>query len=298
MTGRIFRAVVADDEPAARDVVTTFLSEIPEIEVAGVATNGVEATEMVRSLSPDLLFLDVRMPDRDGFEVLEALGDHVPAGVVLVTAHGEFAQRAFDVHAVDYVPTPFGRPRCLAAVERALLRLRAEDALDVRRTLDSLMQSLRLDQRANDNDAGIADGPELTESGAAGAADGTQASAGPASGIGTDNRRIGIRLGTRTTLVDVQDVDWVEADGDLVRLHVGEKIHLLQSRMRDLEARLGEEWFVRIHRSVIVNLDRVRVLHRDADGGGSVALTSGVQLRVARTRWETLEERLGLRDRG
>jgi two-component system LytT family response regulator len=102
-----------------------------------------------------------------------------------------------------------------------------------------------------------------------------------------------VRLGNRTTLVDVQDIDWVEADGDLVRLHVGARVHLLQSRMREMERTLGSS-FTRIHRSVIINLDRVKVLHRNPDGGGSVAMDTGVQLRVARGRWEALEVALGL----
>lgn len=277
---RRFRAVVVDDEPAGRAAVTTFLAKLPSIQVVGEAADGGEAIELVERTRPDLLFLDIQMPDRDGFAVLETLGEAVPRGVVLVTAHGEYAQRAFDVHAVDYVTKPFGRPRFMAAVERALRRLAAEEALDVSRTLRSLVESLRLDA-------------ESRADGAHGAlvrpAPGTTASGPPA-----PPARIGVRMGTRTTLVDVDDIDWIEADGDLVRIHVGERVHLLQARMHELESMLGAARFLRVHRSTIVNLERVQVLHRDPDGGGSVALRTGVQLRVARSRWQELEEALGL----
>lgn len=273
---RRVRAVVVDDEPAGRAAVTTFLAEVPSIEVVGEAADAVEAIEVIGRARPDLLFLDIQMPDGDGFGVLEALGDAVPRGVVLVTAHGKYAQRAFDVHAVDYVTKPFGRPRFMAAVARALHRLAAEDALDMRATLRSLVRSLR----------GDAAGTGEVRIGVA-----------PVSERPTrePRARIGVRLGSRTTLLDVEAIDWIEADGDFARIHAGEQVHLVQTPMRELETTLGASFF-RIHRSVIVNLERVGVLHRDPDGGGSVGVKTGVRLRVARARWESLEVVLGLRE--
>src|SRR4030095_9258504 len=132
------RAVVVDDEPTAREVVMTLLAEHPTVKVVGEATNGKEAVQLVRQLKPDLLFLDIQMPDQDGFRVLETLGHDVPRGVVFVTAHDEHAIRAFDVHALDYVLKPFGRPRFRAAVTPALEGLRAMDVLPMRRTLASM----------------------------------------------------------------------------------------------------------------------------------------------------------------
>mgnify|MGYP002624010553 CR=1 FL=1 len=273
------RAVVVDDEPAARAAVATLLAGVPEIEVVAEARNGTEAIAAVREHRPELLFLDVHMPGLSGFDVLDALGGAVPPGVVLVTAHGEYALRAFDVHAVDYVTKPFGRPRFIAAVERALRRLRADAALDQRSTLESLVSALRLDgEHGKGGDVVRPPDPSPPEVG------------GP--------RRLGVRLGSRTTLVDVADVDWVESADDLVRLHVGERTHLLRSTLTDLAATLGEEDFVRIHRGVLVNRARVRVLNREPDGSGSVTLESGVSLRVSRGRWETLERRLGLSAQG
>src|SRR5688500_87362 len=146
----IVRAIVADDEPAAREAVITMLAEHAGVEVVGEAANGDEAVERIRALRPDLLFLDIQMPDRDGFGVLDALGDDVPPGIVFVTAHDEHAVRAFEVHALDYVLKPFGRPRFRAAVVRALTRLSALDALTLRDTLASMAS----DRRAGDAPAG------------------------------------------------------------------------------------------------------------------------------------------------
>jgi two-component system LytT family response regulator len=269
-----YRAVIVDDEPAAREAVRTLLEGVPSVEVVGEAATARQAVETVRAQAPDLLFLDVQMPDRDGFSVLAELGADVPPGVVLVTAHDEYAHRAFEVHAVDYVMTPFGRPRFLEAAERALRRLVAEPALSVRETLRSLVRSVR---------------------GAPDAAAAVLETAGTAAG---PSARIGVRVGSRTTLVELTDIDWVEADRDLVRVHVGERVHLVSGRMRDFEAVLDPTRFLRVHRSAIVNLDRVVVLDRDRDGGGSVVLASGLQLRVARGRWDELEQALGLRWKG
>jgi two-component system LytT family response regulator len=271
------RAVVVDDEPAAREAVTTFLGEVAEVDVVAEARNGTEALTAVRAHRPDLLFLDVQMPGLSGFDVLEALGADVPRGVVLVTAHGEHALRAFEVHAVDYVTKPFGRPRFMAAVERALRRLEADAALSQRLTLESLIAGLRREGGEAEEVIGAVESSPVDR-------------AAP--------KRLGVRLGNRTTLVDVDRIDWVEAAGDLVRVHAGEETHLLRSSLTDLARALGEDDFVRIHRATIVNLHRVRVLHREPDGSGSVTLDSGVGLRVARGRWEELEARLGLSAEG
>lgn len=273
----VVRAVVADDEPAGREAVVTLLAEEPKVQVIGQASNGNEAIEMVRRTRPDLLFLDVQMPDADGFGVLAALGDDVPRGVIFVTAHDQHALRAFDVHALDYVLKPFGRIRFRAAVTRALERLSALDALTLQRTLASM---------AADRAARAAGVPgELT------IADGPLPLPGPRAPRAAP-RRIGVRTGTRTVLVDVPDVDWIEAAGDYARIHAGKHVYLVSQRMQSLERLLDSREFLRVHRSLIVNLSRVRELHRESDGGGMLVLTSGVRLRVARGRWEELETAL------
>lgn len=263
---RPFRAVVVDDEPAARAVLAGFLADVSGIAVVGEARNGKEAVEVVRRLSPDLMFLDVQMPDRDGFGVLDALGDDVPRGVIFVTAHDEHALRAFEVHALDYILKPFGRPRFDAAVQRAVRRLEADDAWSLRRTLAAMVADRRT--------------PAIAATLA-----GTSDASGP-----PHARRFAVRRNERTVLINVDDVDWIEADGDYVRLHTGSNVHLLATRMHAMETRLDPTRFHRIHRSTIVRLQRIRELRRAEDGGGIVVLESGVQLRVARNRWGSLEK--------
>jgi len=270
------RAVIVDDEPDARDVVRTLLAAHPGIRVVGEATNGREAVTLVASERPDIVFLDVQMPDLDGFGVLEQLGDDVPRAVVFVTAHDEHAIRAFELHALDYVLKPFGRPRFDAAVARAIERLSALDALSLQRTLASMADARRSRQEP---------AAELTVDAAPDAAGARRAPL----------RRIGVRNGSRITLVDVESIDWIEADGDYVRIHAGPARHLALQRLHALEDALEPGAFVRIHRSALVNVTRIRELHRESDGGGSIVLRDGVRLRVARGRWDELQTALVVR---
>lgn len=264
MGERRFRALVADDEPMARGAVRTLLAGHPAIEVVGEATSGAETIAAVRRLRPDLLFLDVQMPGGDGFAALDALGPDVPRGVVFVTAFDEHALRAFEVHALDYVVKPFGRPRFDAAVTRAVARLAAEDALSLRSTLEALLAAAR---------------------------PGTAGTLAPGTAR-PDN--LAVRVGTRTLLVPVADVEWIESDGDYARIHAAGRVHLVSARMHALEDLLDPRRFLRVHRSVIVQLARVGELQRDEDGGGAVVLRSGVRLRVARGRWDELERALAI----
>src|SRR5688572_8368399 len=213
------------------------------------------------------------MPDRDGFRVLEDLADKVPRGLVFVTAHDEHALRAFEVHALDYILKPFGRPRFRAAVSRALTRLSALDALTLRNTLASMAD----DRRAR--------GAPVNEL------------ALPAAGDQpTPPRRLGVRTGSQVEVVEIAAIDWIESYGDYARVHVGRQTHVVAQRMHALERLFEGGEFLRIHRSLIVNLQRVRRLHRDPDGGGTLVLDSGVRLRVARGRWEALQAALRMHE--
>jgi two-component system LytT family response regulator len=271
------RAVIVDDEPAAREVIVALLAEHARVRIVGEAGNGQQAVAVLRATRPDLVFLDVQMPDLDGFGVLDALGADVPRGVVFVTAHDEHAIRAFDVHALDYVLKPFGRPRFSAAVERALERLRALDALTLQQTLASMASDRRVDTEPAGEVALLEPPPT--------------AGAPP-----TPIRRIGVRTGTRTVLVEVASIDWVEAFGDYARIHVGKQTYLVSQRMHVLERLLETGGFARIHRSLMANLSRVRELHREADGSGTVVLAGGVRLRVSRGRWEALHAALAMEE--
>ena len=267
----VLRAVVVDDEPAARDAVITMLAREPHVELVAQATNGRDAVEVVRREHPDLLFLDVQMPDLDGFQVLEALGRDVPRGIVFVTAHDEHALRAFEVHALDYLLKPFGRPRFHAAVARAVERLLAHDALTQQRTQAAIATA----KPPHDEYAGV-----LTP---------------PAEANAQERpRRIGIRNGAKTLVLELDSVDWVEACGDYLRLHCGATSHLVAESMNNLERMLDPRRFLRVHRSIMVNLTRVREMQREPDGAGSLLMDNGVRLRVARGRWEALEGGLGL----
>lgn len=263
------RAVVVDDEPAAREAVVTLLAEVPEIELVGEASNGRQAVEVVRQVRPDMLFLDVQMPDLDGFGVLESLGAEVPRGVVFVTAHDEHAIRAFEVHALDYLLKPFGRPRFQAAVARALERLRAMDALTLVSTLSTISESRKEE-----------DGP------------GAEVDLEPSAEPTRLPRRIGVRMGAKTTLVEVEQIEWIEALGDYARIHTAAGSHVITQRMHLLERLLPAPQFLRVHRSLIVNLRSVRELHRESDGSGALVLQNRVRLRVARGRWEMLQQAL------
>jgi len=269
MTEGPYRAIVIDDEPAAREAVRTMLASERRLEIVAEAANGREAVDQVRRHRPDLIFLDIQMPDLDGFQVLDALGEERPAGVVFVTAHDEHALRAFEVHALDYLLKPFGRPRFLTALGRALDRLDAHEMLTGRQAgaLHRTARPPRGDQ------AGVLEAP------------------GAPLGAG---QRLGIKLGTRTRVVDVDTIDWVEACGDYLRLHCGDKAHLVSESMSNLEGRLDARAFVRIHRSIIVHAGRIVELHREPDGGGSVTLIDSTVLRVARGRWEGVESALAL----
>jgi two-component system LytT family response regulator len=261
------RAMIVDDEPVAREAVRALLAEHATITVVGEAANGREAAHEIQRLKPDLLFLDIQMPDEDGFALLERLGTDVPTGVIFVTAHDQHAVRAFEVHALDYLLKPFGRPRFAAAVDRALDRLRALDALTLRRTLESIADDRRRVQEAP---------AELTAAG----------------DLAVSPTRIGVRTGGKLILVDVESIDWVEASGDNARIHSGNRSWVITQRMHVLEKFFSRGDFARIHRSLIVNLQRVKELHRDADGAGTVVLTTGVRLRVARARWDALQRAL------
>lgn len=238
-----------DDEPAARDAVATLLRAEPAIRLVGSAANGEEAVAVVRRLKPDLLFLDIQMPDASGFDVLESLGADVPRGVIFVTAHDEHAIQAFEVHALDYVLKPFGRPRFHAAVARAVERLRELDPPTLRKTIAAI-------------------------------------------------QRLAVRTGSRVLLVPVEKIHWIEASGDYVRVHTVNESHLVDLRMHALERGLDARDFLRIHRSCIVRLSCIAELHRESDGGGTAITGDGVRLRVARTRWDALEEALGLKRTG
>ncbi|MCE9667951.1 LytTR family DNA-binding domain-containing protein [Myxococcus stipitatus] len=260
------RVLLVDDEPLARRGLRHALARHPDVVVGGECRDGREAVAAIRELRPHLVFLDVQMPELDGFGVIREVGVERMPAVVFITAHDAFAVRAFDVHAVDYLVKPFADERFDEAMQRVRQRLRQGEAVELGRKLAALL------------------------------ADTSGATAASASAPGTapeSLERLMVRVGTRSVLVPAADIDWVEADDYCVTLHVGREEHVLRESLAALETRLGPERFVRIHRSAIVNVERIRELHHASPTETVVVLEDGQRLRVSRSRREALERRLG-----
>jgi two-component system LytT family response regulator len=247
------RTVVADDQPMARERLTALLEQQPDIDVVATCASGAEVVSAIHAYRPDLVFLDMQMPELDGFGVIDAVGAERMPPVVFVTAYDAFALRAFEVHALDYLLKPFGRERFEQTLERARRHLEHQRAGDLASRLLALVDEVRPARRR----------PE----------------------------RLMIRTGARVVFVDVHQIDWVEAEGNYVRLHTGDDSHLMRETMQSIERRLGPE-FVRIHRSRIVNLARVRELRLVASGEYEAVLNSGVKLGVGRIYRDKLQEAL------
>ena len=260
------RVVVVDDEPLARQGMCGLLARDPELDVVAQCADGAQAVAAIAGLAPDLVLLDVQMPEMDGFEVLRELGPARMPVVVFVTAFDRFALRAFDVAAVDYLLKPFDDERFDRAMARAKHAVRNAEAGELGRRL------MRLVERQ---------GTPAPESPAAAAA----ATAGYAT-------RLVVKGAGRTVFVRVDDVDWIEADDYYAKLHVAGKTHLLRETMGSLEARLDPARFFRAHRSAIVNLDRVREVQFLFRGEHVVILHDGTKLKLSRSRLEKLEAML------
>ncbi len=234
------RTMVVDDEPLARSNLIVLLRLDETIEIVGECGSGMDAVAEVRGQKPDLLFLDVQMPECDGFDVLELLGGDMPSAVIFVTAYDQYALRAFETGALDYLLKPFDNAR----FERALGRAKEKIAHDK-------------------------DQPKRMA-------------------------RVAIKSAGQVSFLKTSEIDWIEAADYYACLHVGTKTHLLRRSMSELEQELDQSVFCRIHRSTIVNLDRVRRLEFNADGEHDVLLDSGVRLRLSRRYRKQLQTRLGI----
>jgi two-component system LytT family response regulator len=238
------RTLVVDDEELARQVLRELLGAHPEIEVVAECRNGLEAVKAVSEHKPDLLFLDVQMPKLTGFDVLELIGSETP--VIFVTAYDEYAMKAFDVHAVDYLLKPVGKDRLAAALERVKTRSREKPPVAAELSL----------------------------------------AARPA---GQFAERLVVKDGTRVTLIPVAKLDFAEAQDDYVALASEGRKHLKQQTIASLEAALNPKQFVRIHRSYLVNLERVTRIEPYGKDSRVAVLSNGVRLPVSRAGYARLE---------
>lgn len=249
------RTLVVDDEPMARERILSLLSQETDVEVVGQCSDGVQAVSAIQQLAPELVFLDVQMPAVDGFGVIQQVGaDRMPM-VVFVTAYDEYALQAFEVHALDYLLKPFGRDRLQQCLDHARHQRDRHRAGELGKSLLALVQDFRPDQKKQE--------------------------------------RLVVKSGGRVFFVRTEDIEWIEAAGNYVRLHMKDQSHLFRETMNQMEARLDQQRFFRIHRSRIVNTERIRELQPWFNGEYVVVLHNGTQLRLSRSYREKLEERLG-----
>ena len=242
------RAVIVDDEELARRVLREYLASSPDIEIVAECSNGFDAVRSISELQPDLVFLDVQMPKLNGFEVLELIGREV--AVIFVTAYDSYAMQAFDANAVDYLLKPFGKERFDTALERARQRVRAAPQ-----------------------------GPQMPEPAVLSAA------ARPPQEYG---QRIVVKDGAKVTIIPVDKLDYVEAQDDYVALHSQKRSYLKQQTISSLEAMLDPNQFVRIHRSCIVNLERLAKIEPYTKDSRLAILNDGTQLPVSRSGYARL----------
>ncbi len=256
------RTLVVDDEPLARRNLRLLLAGDADIEVVGEAASGREGLEMIRDYSPDLVLLDIQMPELDGFGVLEKIEAAEMPVVVFVTAFDRYALRAFEFHALDYLLKPFDDARFEKALRRAKEQVAQRDIKDLSRRLISLLEG------RGETPAAEAGQPRYLT-------------------------RLLIKSAGRVFFLKADEIDYVSAEDYYVRLHVGRKGHLLRETMGELESKLDPARFVRIHRSTIVNLERVRELQPLFNGEYAVLLSDGTELKLSRSRREHLERLLG-----
>ena len=273
---RPLRVLIVDDERLPRQRLMRLLEEIPNTECVGEAANGRSAVDAIESLMPDLVLLDVRMPGMGGLEVARALTGHVPF-VIFVTAFDEYALKAFEVHAIDYLLKPVERERFAAAIERARALVANTTAAQRHERLLALLQGEpRLSGEA---DAGA----ELSEPP-------LPAVAGDAAAF---PRRFLVKGDGQMYFVAVDDIDWIEAYGNYVRLHVGKGVHLIRETLGNIERKLDPTRFARVHRSSIVNLDRVARMDLWGAGDYVVLLEDGTKLKLSRWYRSRIEHQTG-----
>jgi len=247
------RALIVDDEVLARERLRKLLRHAADLEVMGECSNGADAIAVIRDQRPDLVFLDVQMPEISGLEVLRALPPELWPALIFVTAHDQYALEAFEIHALDYLLKPFTQARLLAAVERARQQLEARNLAGVNQQLAEWLKSARSE---------------------------------PAQ-LG----RIAVKSGTQTLFIRVEVLDYVESVGNYALLHAKAEKHVLRETLTNLEGRLPSHLFLRISRSILVNLERVKGLESTPNGESLVVLQDGRQLVMTRGLKE-IQERL------
>ena len=248
--------MVVDDEPLGRERITQLLRAIPNAELVGVCADGSEAVESIGEFAPDLLFLDAQMPELDGFGVLAAIPKENRPEVIFITAHDQYALKAFAVHAQDYLLKPFDPDRLLAAFQRAAERI----------------ESRRQTTAPNAQLQALIDDTERQRA---------------------RKTRIAINHDGRVTLLPVEDIDWIESDGNHVKIHAARQTHVVRQTLQSMEQSLAPNEFVRVHRSSIVNISRIREIQPWFNGEYVVLLRDGTQVKISRGYRARLEQLIG-----
>lgn len=256
-TNGLIRAIIVDDEPPARRRIHALLDREPDIEVVAECRDGREAIAAVQEAAPDLLFLDIQMPEASGFEVLAALEPERMPAVIFVTAYDEYALQAFEVHALDYLLKPFDRERFAAALDRARKQIRRQRRGELDERVLALLAGLREPQT------------KYLE-------------------------RLAVKTSGRIRFIEIGEVDFFDSEGNYVRVHTAERSYLLREALSTLEARLDPQRFLRIHRGTIVQLDRIQELEPLFKGEYVVILRGGTKVRSSRRYRAKLHEVLGI----
>jgi two-component system, LytTR family, response regulator len=251
------RTLIVDDEPLARERLRRFLEAEPTVEIVGEATEGREALGIIEELKPDLVFLDVQMPEMDGFSVIRDLESHgrIPPAVVFVTAFDQFAVKAFEVHAVDYLLKPFDAVRLSEALRRAQERIRRGQPADLASRVAAFLTEMKTREEAPG--------------------------------------RLLVKTEGKVVVLAVEEIDWIESADNYVLLHVGKESHIQRETLSAMEGKLPSKVFIRISRSTIVNINRIKELQPLFHGEYTVVLRNGARLTLTRTYRENLD-RLGM----
>ncbi len=239
------RVIIVDDEPLARRRLRSLLAGEADVEIVGEFGNGRDAVRAIVAERPDLVFLDIQMPELDGFGVVREVGIEAMPAVIFVTAYDEHALKAFEIHALDYLLKPVDRERFAAALRRAKTHAIADGGRGLHERLDAVLAELARQ--------------------------------------GREPQRVAIRKDGRIFLVRPEDIDWLEADGNHVRVHVGKESHVIRETLGNLEERLPQRAFMRIHRSTIVNIARIREIQAWFQGDYVLLLNDGTRLTSGRT---------------
>ncbi|MEX1276707.1 MAG: LytTR family DNA-binding domain-containing protein [Bacteroidota bacterium] len=249
---QLIKTLVVDDEPLAREGIITLLQVARDFNVIGVCANGEEAIEAIEAKQPDVVFLDVQMPEIDGFQVLESLDPKRIPTVIFVTAYDQYALRAFDIHAVDYLLKPVDAERFTQALDRARKRLESKRINGSDKHLKSLLEELKSKDRKLE--------------------------------------RLVVKTGGKIFFLRTEEIDWIEAAGDYVKIHINTTEHIIRERITELESKLDPSRFLRIHRSTIVNIDRIKEMQPMFYGDYVVILRNGTQLNLSRTYREKISK--------